>query len=126
PIVDNAGGIIEMTVARERPDVRGRTVVLDAVGNTVKTVTKAYAAGTAALGSLLLVAAFVVEVRRRAGVLGSRGQIGAMHLDLGRPEIYLGALIGILLVFWFASRSILGVVRPARRVLDEVRRQLKD
>ncbi len=126
PIIDNAGGIVEMTVGRDRPDVRGRTVVLDAVGNTVKTVTKAYAAGTAALGSLLLVAAYVVEVRRRAGLLGHGGIAGAMRVDLGRPEIHLGALVGVLLVLWVASRAILGVVRPARRVLDEVRRQLKD
>src|SRR4029078_8095990 len=46
------------------------------------------------------------------------------HVD--RPEVYLGALIGILLVFWLGSRCILGVVRAARRVVDEARRQLKD
>jgi K(+)-stimulated pyrophosphate-energized sodium pump len=46
-----------------------------------------------------------------------------LHLD--RPEVLLGGLVGILLVLWLASRCIVGVVRPARRVMDEVRRQLK-
>src|SRR4029079_10626101 len=101
-----ARGIVEMTVARERPDVRGRGVVLDAVGNTAKALTKAYAAGAAALASLLLVTAYLDEVRRR---VGNKGDMGVLHVN--RPEIYLAALIGILLVFWLGSRCILGVVR---------------
>jgi K(+)-stimulated pyrophosphate-energized sodium pump len=47
-----------------------------------------------------------------------------LHLD--RPEVLLGGLLGILLVLWLGSRCIVGVARPARRVMDEVRRQLKD
>jgi K(+)-stimulated pyrophosphate-energized sodium pump len=125
PIVDNAAGIVEMTVARDRPDVRGRTVVLDAVGNTVKALTKAWAAGAAALGSLLLVAAFLDEVGRRLGrIVGGPIPGPVIHLD--RPEVLLGGLVGVLLVLWLASRCIVGVARPARRVMDEVRRQLKD
>lgn len=125
-IVDNAGGLVEMTIARERPDVRGRTMVLDSVGNTVKCLTKAYGSGAAALASLLLVAAYADEARRRAGLVGKSGGAAAINLALDRPEIYLGALAGILLVFWLASRAILGVARAGRRVLDEARRQLKD
>src|SRR6185503_4273636 len=101
-----------------------RAVVLDAVGNTVKALTKAYAAGAAALASLLLVSAYLDEVRRRVAALGKKVDMGALHID--RPEVFLGALLGILLVFWLVSRCILGVARAARRVLDEVRRQLKD
>ena len=131
PIIDSAGGIVEMTVARDRPDVRGRTVVLDGVGNTVKALTKVYAAGAAALASLLLVSAYVDEVRRRVALAGGAGKAAVraasspvIHLD--RPEVYLGALVGILLVLWVASRCIVGAVRAARRVIDEARRQLKD
>jgi K(+)-stimulated pyrophosphate-energized sodium pump len=139
PIVDNAAGIIEMTVARERPDVRGRTVVLDAVGNAVKALTKAWAAGAAGLASMLLVAAFLDEVRRRLetalpGALTSVGgsaatrAVGAPHLalQLERPEVLVAATLGVLLTFWLCLRCIVGVARPARRVMDEVRRQLKD
>jgi K(+)-stimulated pyrophosphate-energized sodium pump len=133
PIVDNAAGIVEMTVARDRPDVRGRTVVLDAVGNTVKALTKAWAAGAAALASLLLVAATLDEIRRRAAGLGPGGRAAPLvmappapviHLD--RPEVFLCAMVGILLVLWLSGRCIVGVARAARRVMDEVRRQLKD
>jgi K(+)-stimulated pyrophosphate-energized sodium pump len=121
PVVDNAGGIVEMTIARERPDVRGRTLVLDAVGNTVKAVSNAHAAGAAAMASLLLVAAFIDEVRRRTGHAGQ-----GITLRLDRPEVYLGALLGIGLVFWLAARCIDNILRAARRLLEEVRRQVRD
>ncbi len=133
PILDNAAGIVEMTVARDRPDVRGRTVVLDAVGNTAKTMTKAWAASSAALASLLLVAAYLDEARRRLASVGKldggQGLVIAtpspvLHLD--RPEVYLAALVGVLLVLWFASRCLVGVTRAARRVMEEARRQLRD
>ncbi|WP_437580410.1 sodium-translocating pyrophosphatase [Sorangium sp. So ce887] len=127
PIVDNAGGIVALTVARERPDVRGRTLVLDAVGNTTKALTKAYTAGVAALASLLLVAGYLDESRRRALTLSasSSGETTAMVVRLDRPEVYLGALVGILLVFWLAGRCIRNVLQAGRRVLDEVRRQTR-
>jgi len=122
PIVDNAGGIIQMTVGQDRPDVRGRTIVLDSVGNTVKTLTKSYAAGAAGLSSLLLVSAYFEEVRRRSEELGHA--VGAPRIDA--PEIFLGAIIGVVLVVWLTARCIGGVTRSARRVIDEVRRQLRD
>ncbi|MGK3982252.1 sodium-translocating pyrophosphatase [Sorangium sp. So ce136] len=127
PIVDNAGGIVAVTVARERPDVRGRTLVLDAVGNTTKALTKAYTAGVAALASLLLVAGYLDESRRRALTLSapSSGETASMVVRLDRPEVYLGALVGILLVFWLAGRCIRNVLQAGRRVLDEVRRQAR-
>ncbi|KYF74774.1 pyrophosphatase [Sorangium cellulosum] len=127
PIVDNAGGIVALTVARDRPDVRGRTLVLDAVGNTTKALTKAYTAGVAALASLLLVAGYLDESRRRALTLSapSSGETASMVVRLDRPEVYLGALVGILLVFWLAGRCIRNVLQAGRRVLDEVRRQAR-
>lgn len=122
PIIDSAGGIVEMTIARERPDVRGRTVVLDAVGNTAKTLGSAHAGAAAVLATSLLVSAWIDEARRRL-YAGHPIESAAM-LHLGRPEVYLGGIIGILLVLWFAARCIGGVSRAARRVLDEARRQL--
>jgi K(+)-stimulated pyrophosphate-energized sodium pump len=133
PVLDNAAGIIEMTIGHDRPDVRGRTVVLDAVGNSIKALTKAWAAGVAGLGSLLLVAGFLDEVRRRAmslGMLGPAARAGLAlptpSLRLDRPEVLVAALLGVLLVLWVASRCLVTVARAARRVMDEVRRQLND
>ena len=130
PILDNAAGIVEMTVARDRPDVRGRTVVLDAVGNTVKALTKSWAAGAASLASLLLVAGFLDEIRHRALNLGlitaTGGAPASPSLRLDRPEVFAAATIGVLLVMWVSGRCLVTVARAARRLMDEVRRQLKD
>jgi K(+)-stimulated pyrophosphate-energized sodium pump len=124
PIMDAAAGIVEMTVARDRPDVRGRTVVLDVVGNTAKALAKTYTAATAGLAAMLLSATYLQEVRRRAAALGRPHSGAVLHLD--RPEVYAGALIGGLLVVWFIARSISAVIRSSRRAIDEVRRQMKD
>ena len=137
PIVDNAAGIVEMTVGRERPDVRGRTVVLDAVGNTVKAFTKAWAGGAAALGSMLLVAAYLDEVRRRLAPAAGRLLAGRRRRRRGRelvlhPRAARRCFLGgggrdRACALWLAlRRCIIGVARPARRLMDEVRRQLKD
>lgn len=124
PVVDNAGGIVEMTIARDRPDVRGRTVVLDTVGNTVKAISKSHTAAVATMASMLLVASFFDEVRRRALSLGLPPASFGLRFD--RPYLYIGALLGIFLVFWLTSRCIDSVLRTARRLIDEVRRQVRD
>ena len=75
------------------------------------------------MGSLLLVAAYLGELERR---LSSAAPTPTVGDRLGAPEIYFAGLFGILLVFWFSSRCIAGVTRSARRLIDEVRRQLRD
>jgi len=122
PIIDSAGGIVEMTIARERPDVRGRTVVLDAVGNTAKALTRTHGGAAALLASTMLVSAWMDEARRR--LAAGKPTVAATALAVGRPEVYVGAAIGIVLVLWFTSRCLGAVSRAARRVLDEARRQI--
>ncbi|MRG91644.1 sodium/proton-translocating pyrophosphatase [Polyangium spumosum] len=124
PIIDSAGGIVEMTIARERPDVRGRTVVLDAVGNTAKSFARAHAGAAALLATSMLVSVWLDEARRRVAAGKPAAAAAGSALSVGRPEVYLGAAIGVVLVVWFASRVLGSVSRAARRVLDEARRQI--
>ena len=96
PITDNAGGIIEMSHQPE--EIRRRTDRLDSVGNTTKALTKGYAVGSAALAAFLLFSAYFEEVRNYGGTLD--------HIDLSKPPVFVGALIGATLVFIFSSLAI--------------------
>jgi K(+)-stimulated pyrophosphate-energized sodium pump len=117
PITDNAGGIIEMS---QQPDeIRKKTDRLDAVGNTTKALTKGYAIGSAALAAFLLFSAYLDEVTTLTG--------RSFHsVDLGKIEVFVGALLGAMLVFWFSALAIKAVGKAAYYVINEVRRQFKE
>ena len=138
PIVDNAGGIAEMSGAPEV--IRERIEPLDALGNTTKALTKGYAMGSAALASLLLFQAFVLEVARyqakiidltkitstQAALLGTNLQNLGSQLALNHPDVVIGALIGAMLPFVFSGTAINAVSIGAYRMVEEVRRQLRE
>ncbi len=115
PITDNAGGVIEMSHQPE--EIRRRTDRLDAVGNTTKALTKGYAIGSAALAAFLLFSAYLDEV----SALGSPLQ----GVDISKPEVFVGGLLGAMLVFWFSALAISAVSKAAVTVIEEVRRQFK-
>ena len=122
PITDNAGGIAEMS--NQPSEVRDRTDKLDAVGNTTKALTKGYAMSSAALAAFLLFAAYFEIV---AEGTGSHDIIGEMEqVVLGQPLIFVGALIGAALVFFFASLAIRAVGSAAGEMVQEVRNQFAD
>ena len=138
PIVDNAGGIAEMSGAPEI--IRERIEPLDALGNTTKALTKGYAMGSAALASLLLFQAFVLEVARyqakiidlttitsaQATLLGTKLSSLGTSLALNHPDVVIGALIGAMLPFVFSGTAINAVSIGAYRMVEEVRRQLRE
>jgi K(+)-stimulated pyrophosphate-energized sodium pump len=115
PITDNAGGVIEMSHQPE--DIRRRTDRLDAVGNTTKALTKGYAIGSAALAAFLLFSAYLDEVRALGSPLTA--------VDIAKPEVFVGGLLGAMLVFWFSALAIGAVMRAAVSVIKEVRRQFQ-
>ena len=117
PITDNAGGIVEMSQQPE--EIRKKTDRLDAVGNTTKALTKGYAVGSAALAAFLLFQAYMDEVKQYAGL----GPEYIFRVDLSKPVVFVGALMGAMLVFLFASLAIRAVGRAAQSIITEVRRQ---
>jgi K(+)-stimulated pyrophosphate-energized sodium pump len=123
PITDNAGGIVEMSSQPE--EIRHRTDKLDSVGNTTKALTKGYAMGSAALAAYLLFGAYFDAVASIRGYEGAE-IFAVYHVDLAQPPVFVGALIGAMLVFLFASLAIRAVGKAAGDMISEVRRQFRE
>ena len=121
PITDNAGGVAEFS--RAEAGAREITDRLDAVGNTTKALTKGYAIASASLAAFLLFSAYIDKVNL---IQRNRGGELLDAVNLADVSVFVAALMGAMLVYFFSSLAIRAVGKTAQAIIVEVRRQFRE
>lgn len=141
PIADNAGGNAQMSGLD--PEVRQKTDVLDALGNTTAATGKGFAIGSAALTALALLASYIEEVKigllhigRETLTLGDKivdvasatipQMVEYYQVNLMNPRVLVGVFIGAMMSFLFCGLTMNAVGRAAQKMVAEVRRQFAE
>lgn len=141
PIADNAGGNAQMSGLD--PEVREKTDILDALGNTTAATGKGFAIGSAALTALALLASYIEEIKIALVHVGKTTlEIGDRLVDvtsatipeiveyyqvnLMNPRVLVGVFIGAMMAFLFCGLTMNAVGRAAQKMVTEVRRQFRE
>ena len=141
PIADNAGGNAQMSGLD--PEVRQKTDVLDALGNTTAATGKGFAIGSAALTALALLASYIEEIKIGLSHVGRTtieiaGEavdfaqatipqiVEYYQVNLMNPRVLVGVFIGAMMAFLFCGLTMNAVGRAAQKMVTEVRRQFRE
>ena len=141
PIADNAGGNAQMSGLD--PEVREKTDILDALGNTTAATGKGFAIGSAALTALALLASYIEEIKIALVHVGRTTlEIGDKIVDVTsatildivayydvnimNPRVLVGVFIGAMMAFLFCGLTMNAVGRAAQKMVTEVRRQFRE
>ena len=141
PIADNAGGNAQMSGLD--PEVRQKTDVLDALGNTTAATGKGFAIGSAALTALALLASYIEEIkiglshvgRMTIEIAGEAVDVAQAtipqiveyyQVNLMNPRVLVGVFIGAMMAFLFCGLTMNAVGRAAQKMVTEVRRQFRE
>ena len=119
PIVDNADGIAEMSGIKD--EVGESLEALDAVGNTTKALTKAYAMACAGLSAVVIFITYL----KISGLLNI-GSDTLPTINVVDPRILINLFIGGVLPFLFSALAIGATGKTAFLMVDEVRRQFRE
>ena len=128
PIADNAQGITEMSGAEGGKNVE----ILDAVGNTTKAATKGIAIASAVIAAISLFGSYLSKIA--GGIEGTGGAAEVVSaaalqkfaIEIDKPHIFIGMLIGGAMPFLFSAMTIRAVSRAAFYIINEVRRQFRE